>query len=55
MAKLHGIAVLSGARLGTAGVLLRLDNTEVWSLPIVREKGNAFDTWTYFYVPRDFP
>ena len=36
----------------TAGLHVRLDNTEVWSQPYLIGQGQVFDTWTWFFSDR---
>ncbi len=42
------------ACMGTtnAGLQIRLDDTEVWSQPILVGQGPVFDTWTWFFSGR---
>lgn len=42
------------ARMTSASVRVRLDDAEVWSEPSVPVNNPVFDTWTFYFLPREF-
>jgi hypothetical protein len=41
------------ARMTTGGLAARLDDKEVWTAPFVQPNPKGFDTWTFFFDPRE--
>jgi hypothetical protein len=40
-------------RMTTGGLSARLDDNEVWTAPFVPPNPKGFETWTFFFVPRE--